>query len=85
MVPLGSYRAFMRLLPRVSPHVDHQHVLSLEGLLLPGTLIPATHKLLLLTVDVVVVYVLRRKRTQIQFKTNIAAYCGVTCFGDTGA
>lgn len=60
MVWYVPYRAFMRFLPCVSPHVHHQHVLSLEGLLLTRTLIPATHKLLLLTVDVVIVDVLKR-------------------------
>lgn len=43
----------------MASHVDHQHVLRLEGLLLAGTFLPATHKLLLLAVDVVVVDVLR--------------------------
>lgn len=51
----------MRLLPGVASHVDHQHVLCLEGLLLARTLLPATHKLLLLAVDVVVVDVLCRE------------------------
>jgi len=55
------YGALVRLLPGVSAHVDHQHVLGLEGLLLPGTIVPATHKLLLLPVDVVVVDVLHRR------------------------
>lgn len=55
----APYGAFMRLLPRVAPHVDHQHVLRLEGLLLAGTFLPAAHELLLLAVDVVVVDVLR--------------------------
>lgn len=54
----APYGAFMRLLPRVAPHVDHQHVLRLEGLLLAGTFLPAAHELLLLAVDVVVVDVL---------------------------
>lgn len=51
----------MRLLPGVTSHVDHQHVLGLEGLLLARTLLPATHELLLLAVDVVVVDVLCRE------------------------
>ena len=67
----GSYCAFMRLLPCVTPHVDHQHVLRLEGLLLPRTLLPATHKLLLLTVDVVVVDVLRRQFSLSQSSQSI--------------
>lgn len=54
----------MWLLPRVPPHVDHQHILGLEGLLLAGTLLPAAHKLLLLAVDVVVVDVLKGGRNR---------------------
>ena len=54
----GTHAALVGLLPGVSAHVDHQHVLSLEWLLLPGALSPAAHKLLLLSVDVVVVDVL---------------------------
>lgn len=52
----------MRLLPRVTPHVNHQHVLSLEGPLLPGTRSPVTHKLLLLPMDVLIVDVLGGQR-----------------------
>ena len=61
-----AYGALVRLLPGVSAHVDHQHVLGLEGLLLPGTLVPAAHKLLLLPVDVVVVDVLERDNMEAQ-------------------
>lgn len=59
--PRAPYCAFMRLLPGVTSHVDHQHVLGLEGLLLTRTFLPATHELLLLAVDVVVVDVLCRE------------------------
>ena len=45
-------------------HVDHQHVLCLEGLLLSRAFFPPTHKLLLLSVDVVIVDVLEKKRRQ---------------------
>lgn len=58
----SSYRAFVRLLAGVAPHVDHQHVLRLEGLLLSRALVPAAHELLLLAVDVLIVDVLRRRR-----------------------
>lgn len=54
-----THRALVWFLPRVAAHVNHQHVLSFEGLLLPRTLLPATHELLLLPVDVVVIDVLR--------------------------
>lgn len=42
-------------------HVDHQHVLRLEGLLLSRAILPPTHKLFLLPMDVVIVDVLRKK------------------------
>ena len=45
------------------PHVDHQHVLRLEWLLLTRAFLPSTHKLLLLPVDVVIIDVLGEKRT----------------------
>lgn len=46
-------------------HVDHQHVLRLEGLLLSRAFLPPTHELLLLPVDVVVVDVLEKKVTEL--------------------
>lgn len=58
----------MGLLPRVSPHMDHQHVLCLEGLLLSRAFLPPAHKLLLLSVDVVIVDVLQKKMRE--FKTG---------------
>lgn len=42
-------------------HVDHQHVLCLEGLLLSRAFLPPTHKLLFLPMDVVIVDVLEKK------------------------
>lgn len=54
-----THSALVWLLPSVPAHVNHQHVLSLEGLLLPRALAPAAHKLLLLSVDVVVIDVLQ--------------------------
>lgn len=56
--PSVTHRALVWFLPRVSAHVNHQHVLSFEGLLLPRTVLPAAHELLLLSVDVVVIDVL---------------------------
>lgn len=55
------YRALVGFFSSVPSHVDHQHVLGLEGLLLSGTILPSAHKLLLLSVDVVVVDVLERQ------------------------
>lgn len=57
-ISCNAYRAFVWLLSRVSAHVHHQHVLSFKGFLLSRTFFPATHKLLLFSVDVVIVYVL---------------------------
>lgn len=56
--PSFTHRALVWFLPRVPPHVNHQHVLSFEGLLLPRTVVPAAHELLLLPVDVVIIDVL---------------------------
>lgn len=53
-----THRALVRFLPRVSAHVNHQHVLRFEGLLFARTLVPAAHELLLLPVDVVIIDVL---------------------------
>lgn len=50
-----AHRALVRLLTRVPAHVDNQHVLRLEGLLLPRAGLPAAHKLLLLPVNVLIV------------------------------
>ena len=44
----------MGLLPRVPPHVDHQHVLGLEGLLVSGAVLPLTNETLLVCMDVVI-------------------------------
>lgn len=52
----------MRLLTRVPAHVDNQHVLGLEGLLLSRAGLPAAHELLLLPVDVLVVNMLEGGR-----------------------
>lgn len=60
----------MWLLAGVAPHVDHQHVLRLEGLLLSRALVPAAHELLLLAVDVLVVNVLWRRRRVIVVSTE---------------
>lgn len=54
----SAHRALVRLLARVPAHVHHQHVLRLEGLLLPRAGLPAAHELLLLPVDVLIVDVL---------------------------
>lgn len=54
----ATHSALVWLLPRVPAHVHHQHVLGLEGPLLSGAVLPVAHKLLLLAVDVLVIYVL---------------------------
>lgn len=64
MSPQGqeAHRALVRLLTRVPAHVDDQHVLGLEGLLLSRAGLPAAHELLLLPVDVLVVNMLEGGR-----------------------
>ena len=49
-----THRAFMRFLSSVSSHMNHQHVLSLEWLLLSWTISPLTDETLLVGVDVVI-------------------------------
>ena len=53
-----THSAFVRLLPRVSPHVHHQHVLGFEGLLLSRAIQPSAHEFLLLTMNMVIIYML---------------------------
>lgn len=54
----------MWLLTRVSAHVNNQHVLGLEGLLLSRAGLPAAHELLLLPVDVFIVDMLEGGKTR---------------------
>ena len=39
-------------------HVYHQHILGFEGVLFSGAVEPPAHKLLLLSMDVVIIYML---------------------------
>ena len=55
----GTHRALVGFLSGVPPHVDDQHVLRLERLLLPTALSPLADKSLLVRVDVVVCNVLQ--------------------------
>ena len=64
-----THSAFVRLLPRVPAHVDHQHVLGFEGFLLSRTIEPPAHKLLLLSMDVVIIYMLGLGKKKIE-KSN---------------
>lgn len=68
--PSVTHRALVWFLPCVSAHVNHQHVLSFEGLLLPRTVVPAAHKLLLLSVDVVIIDVLWDTHTHTHTRRN---------------
>ncbi len=49
----------MGLLPGVPPHVHDKHVHGLEGLFLPGAVVPLADKGLLVGPDVVVVQMLK--------------------------
>lgn len=55
---LETHSALVWLLPRVSSHMNHQHILGFERPLFSRALLPVTHKLLLFAVDVLVVDVL---------------------------
>ena len=54
-----THRALVRLLPGVSAHVNDEHVLCLERLLLAAAFPPLADKRLLVCVDVVVRNVLK--------------------------
>ena len=54
-----SYRAFMRFLPGMSPHMNDQHVLSFEWLLLSRTIFPLTNETFLICMNMVIWDVLK--------------------------
>lgn len=64
-------------------HVDHQHVLGLEGLLFSRAILPSTHKLFLLPVDVVIVDVLQNDRTEKNNPYILHVHKAKTCFALT--
>lgn len=64
-----THGALVWLLSRVPAHMNHQHVLGFEGPLLSRALLPVTHKLLLFSVNVLIVDVLQSK--QIGRKTDV--------------
>jgi len=53
----------MGLLPSVSTHVNHKHVLGLKRLLFSRALLPSAHKLFLLSMDVVIVDMLQVEKS----------------------
>lgn len=53
-----AHSALVWLLSCVSAHMNHQHVLGFERPLLSRALLPVTHKLLLFSMDVLIVDVL---------------------------
>lgn len=53
-----TYSALVRFLSGVSAHVDDKHVLRFEGPLFSRAVLPVTHKLLLLSVYVLIIDVL---------------------------
>lgn len=67
-----THSALVWLLSCVSAHMNHQHVLGFERPLLSRALLPVAHKLLLLSVDVLVVDVLQSKQTNSQTMSVIA-------------
>ena len=69
----SAYRAVMRLFSCVPSHVNDQHVLRLEGLLLPGAALPLTHEGLLVAADVLVVQVLQHSYLVLKKLLNFGA------------
>ena len=61
MKAINSYRASMWFFSGVPSHVNDQHVLSFEGLLLSAAVLPLTNESLLVHPDVVVVQMLKGK------------------------
>lgn len=59
-----SYRALVWFFSGVPSHVDYQHILSFEWLLFPCTLLPATDKLLLLPMNVIIIDVLKNGKEE---------------------
>ncbi len=57
-----TYRALVRLFAGVATHVDNEHILRLEGLLLSRTVPPLAHEMLLVRVDMVVGDVLKQRK-----------------------
>jgi hypothetical protein len=54
----GAYRAFMRFFTGMPSHMNHQHILSLEGLLLSRAFLPSTNEDLLVGMNVIGIDVL---------------------------
>lgn len=50
-----THSAFVRLLACVSPHMHYQHILGFEGFLFPGAVKPPAHKLLFLSMNMVII------------------------------
>ena len=64
-----THSALVWLLSCMSAHVDHQHVLGFERSLLSRALLPVTHKLLFLSMDVLIVDMLNS--TQIKQNKSV--------------
>lgn len=73
-----AHRALVRLLTRVPAHVNNQHVLGLEGLLLSGAGLPAAHELLLFSVDVLIVDMLEDGKTRQGREVSACLFPGLT-------
>ena len=70
-----TYRASVWFLPSVPSHMDDQHVLSLEWLLLPRAIFPLTNERLLVSPNVVIVQMLKRNENiEIGNVTNFESY-----------
>ena len=70
----------MRFLPGVPPHVHHQHVLRLEGLLLPGAVVPLADERLLVGLNVVFGQVLKKEKLNVinRSRTRRAALTAIS-------
>ena len=59
VIVLATNSTLVWFFTSVSPHMNNQHVLSFERSQIPGTILPSANKLLSVSVDVNVVYVLQ--------------------------
>lgn len=61
---LINYRAFMRLLAGMSPHVHDEHVLRFERLFVSRTILPLAYERLFVRLNVIINNVLQIARTR---------------------
>ena len=72
-----TYRASVWFFTGVSAHVHNQHVLRLEGFLLPRALLPPTDERLLVRLDVILVQVLQYQEHHVNKSSTLKVRVGM--------